>query len=65
MPWWRNTFSIFVGNIPEWGASDLVRVFGVAGVVFDSFVPTNRRTGKRMNFAFVRFKLEKEMLNAI
>lgn len=55
------SFFVFVGNIPDWGAGDLIRVFGVEGVVFDSFVPYDRRSGKCKNFAFVRFKTEKEM----
>lgn len=55
--WWRERFSLFVGNIPKWGTGDLVRTFSVAGVVFDSFIPTER-SAKRRNSAFVRFKLE-------
>lgn len=56
--WWQDSFSVFVGNIPEWGAGDLIRIFGTDGVVFDSFVPLDRRTGKQKNFSFVRFKTE-------
>lgn len=63
--WWRDSFSVFVGNIPDWGARDLVRIFEAAGVVFDSFVPFDRRLRKRKNYAFVRFKTEREMEKAI
>lgn len=63
--WWKESFLVFVGNILEWGTGDLIRVFRVAGVVFDSFVPTDRRNGKQRNFAFVRFKTVCEMVNAI
>lgn len=34
-------------------------------MVFDSFVPFDRGTGKRKNFASVRFKTEREMDNTI
>lgn len=29
--WWKDSFSLLVGNILEWRAGDLVCVFGVAG----------------------------------
>lgn len=63
--WWRESYSLFVRNIPDWEAGDLVRVLGDAGVVFDSFVPSDRRSRRRRNFAFVMFKMEKEADKAI
>lgn len=43
----------------------MVRAFNVVGIVFDSFIPTDKSSGKRRNFAFVRFKTEGEAERAV
>lgn len=43
----------------------MVWVFSVKGAIFDSFVTFYRNSGKRRNFAFVFFKTERDVTNAI
>lgn len=63
--WWHDSFPVFVGNIHEWGAGDLVKVFGVAGVIFNSFVPIDQRMGKHRNFTSYKFKKGREMVRCL
>lgn len=57
---------LFVGNLP-WSldSEGLREIFSAAGNVTDSFVLTDRETGRSRGFAFVTFETDEEAQAAI
>lgn len=50
------SFSLFVDNLPkEISKVKLESMFYRAGQIVDSFIPTDRRSGRSHGFPFVRF----------
>ena len=57
--WIRDCWSLFVTNLAQATTTkDLFNVFKEAGLVFDVFLPKDRRSGQGKGFGFVRFKTE-------
>lgn len=62
----RNSFSLFVSNLPaEISKTEVEAMFHRAGRISDVFIPYDQTAGKNRGFGFVTFKTEIAALHAI
>lgn len=62
----QRSISLLVSNLHgEISKAEPKAMFYRAGRIVDSFIPVDRRTGKKRGFGFVRFKSETEASNTI
>lgn len=63
---WRGLVSLFISNLsPETSRVELESMFWRVGKILDTFIPVDRKIGKKRGIAFVRFKTKQEAFRAI